>query len=303
MTKIAVSSVRARRGDDAGGVRAGRGFGDGEGLQPQLALGDQRQVGVLLLVAAVPQQRAHRVHLGVAGRGVTTRLVDLLHDHRGRGQVEPEAAVPGGDERGEQAGPGEGVHELLRVAAVAVGLPPVLVGEPGAERPGAGAQAVQVGVGHGHVPHRGVGPGRQRRRRGERSATALRADGQLELVAPAAGRGLDRRSRERRPDQPVRELGDHLGRGVPPRQLQREQGQQRAVHDEAGITLDAGGVGLVVVDAMPVVGQRAEPEQPHRVGVQGRPPARVAGRGAVGAPSVGVGAAGCGRAAPSGWER
>ena len=40
----------------------------------------------------------------------------------------PIRAVLGGDERGEQAGAGQGVDELLRVAAVEIGLAPVLVG-------------------------------------------------------------------------------------------------------------------------------------------------------------------------------
>ena len=48
-------------------------------------------------------------------------------------EAEPEAAVLGGDERGEQPGAGERVDELLRVGPVPVGLAPVLVREPGAQ--------------------------------------------------------------------------------------------------------------------------------------------------------------------------
>src|SRR5580765_8586150 len=83
---------------------------------------------------------------------VAARLVDLLHDHRGLGEIEPEAAVLGRDQRGEQAGGGEGVDELLRVAPVAIGLAPVLVRKRGAQCPGAGTEFLQVGVGHDRVP-------------------------------------------------------------------------------------------------------------------------------------------------------
>ena len=41
---------------------------------------------------------------------------------------------------------------------------------------------------------------------------------------------------------------------------------KRPVHDQAGITLAAGDIGLVVVDAMAVEGERREAEQQHRVG-------------------------------------
>jgi hypothetical protein len=54
-------------GADFGGVGTGGGFGHGEGLQPQLARRDLRKVALFLLRRSVPQQRAHDVHLGVAG--------------------------------------------------------------------------------------------------------------------------------------------------------------------------------------------------------------------------------------------
>ena len=47
------------------------------------------------------------------------------------------------------------------------------------------------------------------------------------------------------------------------------------MHDEAGVALDGGGVGLVVVDAVAVVGERTEPEEAHRVGRQREPPVGV----------------------------
>ena len=64
-------------------------------------------------------ERAHRVHLGVAGRRVPAGAVDLLHDHARLGDAEPQAAVLGRDERREIAGLGERVDERLRVGPLA----------------------------------------------------------------------------------------------------------------------------------------------------------------------------------------
>ena len=71
------------------GVAAGRRLGDGERLQPQLARRDLRQVALLLLRRSVPQQRAHDVHLRVAGPGVRAGAVDLLENHRRLGDAQP----------------------------------------------------------------------------------------------------------------------------------------------------------------------------------------------------------------------
>ena len=60
-------AVLAGEGLDARGLGAGVGLGDAEGLQAQLAGGDAWQVALLLLVVAVPEERAHDVHLGVGG--------------------------------------------------------------------------------------------------------------------------------------------------------------------------------------------------------------------------------------------
>ena len=66
--------------------------------------GDLRQVALLLLVAAVPQQRAHRVHLRVAG-GRRCRPSALISSRITLAAVsaEPGAAVLLGDQRGEPA--------------------------------------------------------------------------------------------------------------------------------------------------------------------------------------------------------
>ena len=72
---------------ELGGVGAGGRLGDAERLQPQLAGRDARQVLLLLLGVAVPQHRAHDVHLRVAGAGVAAELVDLLQDRAAGAQI------------------------------------------------------------------------------------------------------------------------------------------------------------------------------------------------------------------------
>ena len=96
----------------AGGVGAAGRLGDAEGLQPQFAGGDLRQVFLLLLRRAVPQDGAHGVHLRVAGGAVAALGVDLLQDRRGRRERQAGAAVFLGDQRGEVAGLGQRVDEL-----------------------------------------------------------------------------------------------------------------------------------------------------------------------------------------------
>ena len=90
--------------------------------------GDPRQVALLLLLGAVPQQRAHRVHLRVAGAGVAAGGVDLLEDHarrgdrRGRRRRTPPGSAP------RASRPRSAPDELLRVA-VGLELAPVLARE------------------------------------------------------------------------------------------------------------------------------------------------------------------------------
>ena len=109
-------------------------LGDAEGLQPQLARRDLRQPARLLRRAAVPQQRAHGVHLGVTGRAVAARRLDLLHDRGRRRHGQPAAAVFLRDQRGQEPGVGERGDEFGRIGALAVERAPILAGEPGAER-------------------------------------------------------------------------------------------------------------------------------------------------------------------------
>ena len=100
---VAVAGAH-RAGLQLGRVGAGGRLGDAEGLQPQFARGDLRQIALLLLLAAVPQQGAHDVHLGVALAGGAARGVDLLEDHRGGAQRQARAAIFLRDQRGEKAG-------------------------------------------------------------------------------------------------------------------------------------------------------------------------------------------------------
>ena len=64
------------------GFRSGIRFRHGKGLQPQFAARDFWQIAPLLFFAAVTKQRAHRVHLRVAGETITRRVVDLFEDDR-----------------------------------------------------------------------------------------------------------------------------------------------------------------------------------------------------------------------------
>ena len=82
----------------------------------------------------------------MAGAAVAARRVDFLQDRRSRADAEPAAAVALRDQRGEEARVGERLHELLRVGARPVFLPPVLAGVARAERPDGLAQLAVVVV-------------------------------------------------------------------------------------------------------------------------------------------------------------
>jgi hypothetical protein len=82
---VAVVAVALGKSFQRGGIGAAGRLGDAECLQPQFAAGDFRQPFRLLLVAAVPQQRTHGVHLGVAAAAIASGALDLFKD-RGRGR-------------------------------------------------------------------------------------------------------------------------------------------------------------------------------------------------------------------------
>ena len=131
---------------ELGGVGAGGGLGDAEGLQPERARGDARQVLLLLRGVAVPQHGAHRVHLGVAGRRVAARLVHGLQDGAARRQRQPGAAELLRDQRAEIAGLGQRIDELGRVGALVVELDPVGIGELLADVPHPIADLAPAGI-------------------------------------------------------------------------------------------------------------------------------------------------------------
>ena len=130
---VAVIAVALGKGLQRRGIGAAGRLGDAERLQPQLAAGDLRQPFRLLLVAAVPQHRAHGVHLGVAGAAIAAGALDLFQD-RGRGrQFQPGAAIFLGDQHREIAGLRQRIDEGGGVGHLAVELAPVFAGELGAE--------------------------------------------------------------------------------------------------------------------------------------------------------------------------
>ncbi|MCY1231374.1 hypothetical protein D9M72_438210 [compost metagenome] len=135
---LAVDDIAAvlldRRGLDLGGVGAGGGLGHAHRLQAPFARGDLGQVLFLLRLGTVAQQRAHVVHLAVAGTGIAAAAVDFFHDDRGFGQAQAGAAVFLRDQRRQPAGRGQCVDEGLGVGALLVDLAEVLVREFGAKR-------------------------------------------------------------------------------------------------------------------------------------------------------------------------
>jgi len=115
-------------------IGAGGRLGDAERLQTQLAARDQRQVAFFLRVAAMPQNRAHRVHLRVTGGAIATGGVHFLENCRGRTQVETAASVFLGDQRRQVAGLRERSDELGRISPFTIKTPPILTGKLRAER-------------------------------------------------------------------------------------------------------------------------------------------------------------------------
>src|SRR2546430_8538535 len=79
-----------------------------------------------LLRRAVTQERAHDVHLRVAGGGVAARGVNRLEDQGTLHDAEPGAAVFLRDQRRQVAGLRQLVDELLGILAPRVELAPVL---------------------------------------------------------------------------------------------------------------------------------------------------------------------------------
>ena len=95
--------------------------------------GDAGQVLRLLRRAAMAQDGAHHVHLGVAGAAVATLALHLLQDRRRGRQRQPGAAVFLGDQRSEVARLRQRLHERRRIPPDLIQPAPILAGEAGAQ--------------------------------------------------------------------------------------------------------------------------------------------------------------------------
>ena len=65
------------------GVRTRIRFGHAKGLQAQGAIGDLWQIARLLRLRTMAQQRAHNVHLRVAGGGIAAGMMHFLQNKAG----------------------------------------------------------------------------------------------------------------------------------------------------------------------------------------------------------------------------
>ena len=126
-------ALAPREGADARRIGAAGRLGDAERLQAQCAGGDLRQISGLLLGAAVPQHRAHRVHLRVAGGAIAARAMDLLEDRRRGAQAQSRPAIFLGNQDGEKTFLRQTFDEGGRIGALAVERAPVFAGKIAAE--------------------------------------------------------------------------------------------------------------------------------------------------------------------------
>src|SRR5579862_2110849 len=120
-------------GFDFGSFRAGVGFRHSEGLQPEFARSDTRQVAALLFLVPMLEQRRHRVHLGVAGGGVAPGMIYLLENYRTVEHRKSGPAIFLRNERGKPSGFAERAHEFLGIGVALVTLAPVVVAEASAQ--------------------------------------------------------------------------------------------------------------------------------------------------------------------------
>src|SRR5262249_14746136 len=131
---VVVVTLASRHRAQGQSVSARGRFGYAECLQTKFAARDQRQITLFLRIAAVTQDRAHRVHLRMTGTTIAPGGVYLLHDRRGGGEIEPAASIFLGDEGSEVAGFCQRGHELSRIGSLPIERPPIFAGKLGAER-------------------------------------------------------------------------------------------------------------------------------------------------------------------------
>src|SRR5262249_32858158 len=125
-------------------VGAGGRLGDAERLEADRAVGNAGQVAVLLLLASVPQQRAHHVHLRVAGIGVAAGGVDFREDGAAGADRQAGAAVLFRDGGAEIAGLGEFSDELFGVLVAVLEIAPIGIGKFPADGADGGADLGKV---------------------------------------------------------------------------------------------------------------------------------------------------------------
>ena len=125
-----------RGGLERAGVGPAGGLGHAECLQAHFARGDPRQIGLFLSLASVPQQRAHDLHLRMAGDAVASCVLDFFQDGRCGGKGQAGAAICFRDQRGEIAGVIERLHEFGGIGHLAI--------QPGQYSPGNSAQSLRT---------------------------------------------------------------------------------------------------------------------------------------------------------------
>src|SRR5665213_2790917 len=122
-----------RRSAQRQSVGPRRRLGDAEGLQAQFPTGDFRKVDLFLLGQTVPQDRAHGVHLRVAGGAVAAGGLDFLQDRASSANRQTAAAEFLRDQGCEIAGFGERADEFSRISSFAIERPPIFAGKLGAQ--------------------------------------------------------------------------------------------------------------------------------------------------------------------------
>jgi hypothetical protein len=100
------AALAAGEGAQGRRVRAAGRLRDPKGLEAEFASRDLRQIFSLLLLPAVPQDRAHRVHLGMAGAAIAAFRLNGFQDGRRRRDSETRASIFLGDQHREIAGLG-----------------------------------------------------------------------------------------------------------------------------------------------------------------------------------------------------
>src|SRR5262245_38044318 len=107
-------------GFDARCLGPGIGFGHGKCLQAQFASSDPWKVSPLLFFTAVPKQRAHGVHLSVAGAGIAATMIDFFQNDARFRNTESGSSVLFWNQGGQISATGKCVYEFLGILFVFV---------------------------------------------------------------------------------------------------------------------------------------------------------------------------------------